>query len=278
LNARGGVQKAPQSSGISLEVMAGYPRADSRTLFAAAGLALGVCVSSTAAAAPENLREGLFRNGGLEARQYAAPPIARYVAEGGDSFVLDRSQGRVLLKFDDSPEVWVLTPTPAPRGDTIYKNDLGESVLRATRLGGVTVFTDERPEGAAAALTGTGAPLRLITLGPQGLLEHLGQASVRASHAAHRLIPFDADASPSSSSLIADAAAVVSEAVVRMAKRVDGRALLAKLKQVRLIEGRRPAVQLTHGAMQITVTPALGLAGRPSSERIIATVEKAGPI
>ena len=66
-------------------------------------------------------------------------------------FVFDMSvQGRPLIKFDDSGEVWALTPTAGPRGDTIYKNDMGEPMLRSTRLGGLTVFTQDRPMGLAA--------------------------------------------------------------------------------------------------------------------------------
>ena len=117
----------------------------------------------------------------------APPPVARYVSETGDVFILDRSQPKPLLKFEHSPEVWVLLPQPGPRGDVIYKNDLGEPVLRATRLGGVTVFTDARPSGAAAALAGGGSSLKLAPLGPQALLERLAQASARASRAARRL-------------------------------------------------------------------------------------------
>jgi hypothetical protein len=239
-------------------------------VFAAVALALTACVAPAHAG---SLREGLFRRGS-EQRQLTAPPVARYVSEEGDSFILDRTQPRALLKFDDSPEVWVLAPYPAPRGDTIYKNDLGEPVLRATRLGGVTVFTDGRPDGAAAALAGGGPPIRLTPLGPQALLERMAQASARASHAARRLIPFDADASPASSALIADTAVVVSEAVVRLMRRKDGRKVVAKLKQVRLAEGRTPGVQLVQGSLQITVAPAQGLAGRPSSERILAVAAR----
>jgi hypothetical protein len=238
-----------------------------RGTIAAAALALACCATPSAAA-PERLRD-LFR-GGPASRTAPPPPVARYVSEEGDSFILDRSQGRVLLKFDDNPEVWVLSLHPAPRGDTIYKNDLGEPVLRATRLGGVTVFTDQRPEGTAAALAGGGAPIRLTPLGPQALLERLAQASARASRAARRLIPFDADASPASSALIADAAMIASEAVVRMSRRQEDRVRLARLKQVRLGEGRRAGAQFSHGALQITVSPAQGLAGRPSSERIVS--------
>ncbi|CAN7553614.1 DUF4908 domain-containing protein [Phenylobacterium sp. LjRoot225] len=227
-------------------------------------------------AAPENLRQGLFGHEGFESRQFRAPPVARYVSEDGDGFVVDRTQaGRVLLKFDNSPEVWALQAKPGPRGDTIYKNDLGESVLRATRLGGVTIFTDQRPSGSAAALSGASNPLRLQPLGPQALLERLAQSSARASRAARRLISFNADATPASSALIADAAAVASEAVARMARRPDAAQILSRVRQVRLEEGRRPGVQLSGGRLQITVAPAQGLAGRPSSERIVAAAEQA---
>ena len=80
----------------------------------------------------------------------------------------------------------MLQPQPAPRGDIIYKNDLGQPVLRATRLGGLTVFTQERPSGAPAALVGDSNPLRLPVLGPEALLQKLAQASARASRAARR--------------------------------------------------------------------------------------------
>lgn len=242
-------------------------------MFAAAALIVSVG-AAPASAAPENLRQGLFGHEGFEAREFGAPPVARYISEDGDGFVLDRTQGRVFMKFDNNPEVWALQAQPGPRGDVIYKNDLGEPMLRATRLGGVTLFTDQRPNGSAAALAGNGAPLRLLPLGPQALLERLAQASARASRASHRLISFDADASPTSSALIADAASVASEAVVRMTRRPDGRVVLAKIKQVRLAEGRRPGVQLSKaGALQITVAPSQGLAGRPSSERIVSVAE-----
>jgi len=238
-------------------------------MFAAAALGATACASS-AAAAPESLRQGLFGRDQFDSRQAGAPPVARYVAEDGAGFIVDRSQGRVLLKFDDDPEVWALLPQAAPRGDVIYKNDLGEPVLRATRLGGLTVFTHDRPGGSAAALVGGGAALRLQPLAAQALLERLAQASARASRAAKRLIAFDADASPTSAALIADAANIVSAALVRVSRRGDGRAVLSRVKQVRLAEGKRPDVKLSQGELQVTVAPAHGLAGRPSSDRILA--------
>lgn len=222
----------------------------------------------------EILREGLLGLRPPPADRSQTLPTARYVSQEGETFVFDRSQPRALLKFDDSPEVWALKPQMAPRGDVIYLNDLGETVLRATRLGGLTLFTDDRPGGTAAALAGGGPPIRLPSMGPQQLLERLAQASARASRAARRLIPFDADASPGSFALMADAATVTAEAVVRLAGRDGGKAMLGKVSKVRLVEGHRPGAELQQGVMQITIAPADGLAGRPSSERIMSVVTR----
>jgi Domain of unknown function (DUF4908) len=247
-------------------------------------LTVGFCASLSLAqpalAGPlGGLRDGLFGHRHSDGRDIAAPPVARYVTEDGDVFTFDRTQPKALLKFDGSFEVWALQPQTAPRGDTIYKNDLGEPVLRATRLGGVTVFTDQRPAGAAAALAGIGAPLRLAIMGPQVLLERLAQASIRASHAARRLIPFEAgrpgeEATPTSAPLIADAAMVTSEAMVRMSKRSDAHKLLDRILKVYVVEGTHASAQLdSSGVLEVTVVPPQGVAGRPSSDRIVQVAQ-----
>lgn len=219
-----------------------------------------------ASAAPDSLRERLQPRGTF--RRDAAPPIGRYVTEDGRTFVFDRSTSRPLLKYENSYEVWALQAQAAPRGDILYKNDLGQPVLRATRLGGLTLFSASNPGGSAAALSGAGNPLRLPVLGPQALLEKLAQASARASRAARRLIPFDADADPSSAALVADAAMITAEAVVHISRQPNGRGRLAQVKKVQLVQGSRAAATVNNEVMRITVAPGQGIAGRPSSDRI----------
>lgn len=231
-----------------------------------AGVAALALAPAAGAGPVDRLREGLFRSRGAEA---SGPPIARYVSEEGRVFILDRTQPVTMMKFEDSPEVWALAPNPAPRGDTIYKNDLGEPVLRITRLGGFTLFTDERPSGEAVSLAGGGIPLRLAPMSPQALFERLTQASSRASRAARRSLMFDAEATPASSALIADAAMVTSVAIIRLSQRKDGRALLSRVSKVQFEEGRKAQATLKGGVLRIVVAPEQGLAGRPSSERII---------
>ena len=90
-----------------------------------AALVLGVAalgLGPAPAAAQENnsvLREGLFGKPGNASRRAPAPMVARYVAETGDEFVLDRSSSRPLMRYDDSAEVWALQPQQGPRGDVI---------------------------------------------------------------------------------------------------------------------------------------------------------------
>jgi len=238
-------------------------------------LTCAVVVASTAigarpvAASPLSLREELT---GRHVGEKSDPPvIGRYEMDEGGEFILDRSTPRPLLKFWDHSEIWVLQTAPGPRGDTIYRNDLGEPVLRATRMGGMTVFTEARPDGSAAALEGASLPLRIAALNSQALFNRFYQASVRASRAAQHQVSFETreDADSATAALLGDAAMVACEAVVEMASHPADKAILARINDVVIAQGSRPNVGFQHGVLTITVSPALGIAGRPSSRRIV---------
>ena len=247
-------------------------RTASRRAICATLLGVAVAVTATpSAAAPNILRQSVLRNRAADA---AGPVLARYVSEQGRVFVLDRSQGRALLKFEDNPEVWALVANPAPRGDVIFKNDLGEPMLRATRLGGFTLFSEARPNGEAVSMAGAGGALRLSLIGPQALGERLLQASYRAGRAARHSILFQAEATPASSALIGDAAVVTTLAILRIAQRKDADSLLGGVSKVLFEEGRKVSATCSGGVLRIVIVPAQGLAGRPSSYRIEHALRK----
>lgn len=238
-------------------------------MIAACGLG-GLAAAAPALARPVSLREILTHAYGESQRRAAPPPVARYTPDKGDAFVLDRSTATPLLRFEDSPEIWVLQPQPGPRGDIIYKNDVGEPMLRYTRLGGVTLFTDERPDGEAAAFTGEAGALKPAPiLSPNALFLRLAQASARSSRAAQRLVVFDApDVTGPTAYLFADAATITADAVTTVGKRGDGRRTLTKLAKVLLVPGRKANAQFNDGVLQVIVETRQGVAGRPSSRRI----------
>lgn len=228
----------------------------------------------------------LFGRPPADTRSPTVQRLGRYRADTGDTFVLEvTARGPAYLKYDDSGEVWVLDPTTGPRGDTIYKNDVGQPMLRATRLGGLTVFTQDQPSGVAAALDGAAADLHNMISGPIAILHALVQASARASLAAGRRIDFeagctargrehaacpaDADLIPGSEGVFADAANLTAQAFMRVDRmgRV-GHDALARYDRVALLNGHPPSVSVVGDEVRIVVTPELGFAGRPSSQRI----------
>ena len=250
--------------------MSGKQTASRRAIYTALLSVVALGYGAPAFAGPaDKLRDSLFKN---RPGEVTGPPIACYVSEDGRVFTLDRTQPAPLLKFEDNPEVFALAPNPAPRGDVIYKNDLGEPMLRATRLGGFTLFTDKRPSGEAVSLARGCAPLRLLILSPEALGQRLLQASVRSGRAARRSVLFEAEATPNSAALIADAAMVVSLAYIRTAAEGD-RATLGKVGKVQFAEGRKPSVSFSSGTLRIVVAPSQGLAGRPSSEKVVKALK-----
>eukprot|EP01037_Dinobryon_pediforme_P009281 gene9281-9361_t len=240
---------------------------------------LSLCVANVARAQTPSLRDFLLPR---HAEPSGLSP-GRYLPAEGEAFVVDRVQtGSLLLRFDDNPEVWALTPVAGPRGDVIYKDDTGETVLRSTRLGGLTLFTGDRPMGAPAAYSGDGPSIRLSPVANANLLfQTLVQSSLRASRAAQHLVVFEAhdltpkDVTPTSSAVLADAAWITAEAFTRLAGRgVQGKSQVARFARVQFATGPEAQAQATGSIVLITINPDKGYSGRPSSARIITVLSR----
>jgi hypothetical protein len=234
-------------------------------------------VAPPAFAGGVSLRIMLWGTPSEQARRPEESAVARYHPEQGVGFILDQSTSPPLLRFEDSQEVWVLQPQPGPRGDTIYRNDVGQPMLRATKLGGLTLFTLDHPDGSAAAYEGEATSLRPPPImAPNALFQRIYQASVRSGHAAQRVIPFATveDATPETANLIADSATATAEAISRVSHMNNGRVALSRIAKVLLARGHRPDAQITSGALTVTYAPDEGVQGRPSSERIVHVITK----
>jgi hypothetical protein len=237
----------------------------------AVALAAAGCMgmASLPLSAPAWVRNAFGRGDEL----HGTPTVARFVIDEGGAFVLDRSHRPVMLKFDDSPEIWALTPSRGPRGDVLSKDDVGDTVLRATKLGGMTVFTARRPMGSAAALVGSTGPLRISPVGPAVLYQRMIQASIRCSRLTRHLVGFEApDADPNSAALIADAASLAVDAMTSVASEPGGKAATGRIGKVVLAKGPKPTAWVQGAVLVIYVAPAQGVAGHPSSARIAEAI------
>ena len=237
----------------------------------AAAFLLTVGVGSAAAGPrePGTLRD-LF--GARPGRAAPPPPVARFVADDR-AFVLDRSGQTPLLRFEGEQEIWALRAMPGPRGDVIYKDDLGRPVLRSTRLGGVTVFTADRPSGRPAAVSGAAAAIRPATMTAVQLWRHMVRQSSRVSRAIGRRVDFVAEeVDAGEEAIYADAFTVTATGLAKAAPALRAGGPLDHVRRVEFTEGSRAAAGVDTDSIEITLAPELGLAGRPSSERVLTAL------
>lgn len=223
--------------------------------------------SSTAKA--ETLKERLEAQVGLRAKPMFAPS-GRFRGDGGDTFVLDRTGPKALLKFENRDEIWLLEGHPAPRGDTVFKNDVGDTMLRASKLGGLTLFTRQAPNGQAVMLAGPAEPLsgrRALSFGV--LFRALVVSGHRVTRAAQHpmTVTLVDTATAETAGPVADAAAVVAEAFEDL-DRSGRRDLLARWRRVNLKLGDKADVKADGEILVVVLNPKKGVAGRPSSARI----------
>ena len=200
------------------------------------------------------------------------PPPGRYLAATGQGFILGREGSMTLLRFDRSNETWVLRASSAPRGDTIYRNDAGEQVLRVTSSGGMTLYSSRSPGGSPVSNAGGTAPsLEPQALGPVQLFNLMTRRSSLISDAVGRLVQINVYGDESEA-LCVEALIVTTDTVIRIARSPSAKPFLDRMRVITIVEGNRSAVTYQRGELRIVVDPSRGIAGRPSSARIIRAI------
>jgi len=232
------------------------------------------CVTGTTVAEAQvgrSLKDAMFGHKSVDGRTQAPPKIAHFVSEDGESFVFDGTSPQALMRFDGDDEVWALTTTQGPKGDVIYKNDIGEPVLKATRWGGMILFSEESPTGDPAAVTGKAEAFSLDKISPASLYQTLLRASHRVSVLLERNLIFAApDVTPDTSSLYANSFTVTSDALAKVALQSHGRQMLTPVHQVQFVDGRPPSASLDKGTLTLKLDASRGAwGGHPSSRRIM---------
>jgi hypothetical protein len=135
----------------------------------------------------------------------------------------------------------------------------------------MTIYTPRAPGGSPASCSGSGPSLTPPTLGPLLLFRLMAQRSALVSQAVGRLVEVNLDGDQSES-LCVEAMVVTTEAVIRIARSPTARQYIADLRSITIVEGGRAGVTYSRGRLTVTVNPNEGLAGRPSSARVIRAI------
>ncbi len=201
-------------------------------------------------------------NDAAAAREYSTP-------DGSVRFVFDRSgQRAALVRFEGDPEVHVLRNVGGADGVEIYRTESGDVQLRVTRHGGVTVYTRAHRTGSAAQEERSVAPLAPPTPQPNIYQARLRELQMSAQRRLGRPVSFvvPSEPTPAASGVVLDAAERASDSIV---------ALPPGVRRIAFVLGSTPAAAIRGDTLIIQVVPAMGYAGRPSSNAIRTVVQRA---
>lgn len=236
-----------------------------------------------------------------------AATVQRFVTATNERvFLLEVAGDQARIKFmcgphhkgvdcaidDEFPaeEIYRLSATPAARGDTIYKDETGRTVLRVTAYGGPTVFWPGEKSGVAASKSfGNDAALELLPLTIEAAEARAAKATALVSASLGTPVIFDIAGGVIDERL---GAAVLGDAVARTAKGIEeAKARLANrdekqdrkeagnafvVRSVRFEPADAPAVRFEGGKLTIDYAAGRGVNGRPSSLAIANALLGAG--
>lgn len=232
------------------------------------GTALLLCVLLAGPAYAQdqmNSRLSQERVGDIDPGTYSA---------GGITFTLDRYGDKFVLRFGGDPEVYVLYSDRASLGGRILKYDSGQTAIRVSGWGALTLYTDAAPGGVPAERTGDTLP---PSLGMISLSDMQNAAEDEAEHLAYSRrihLTFTADWSALAGdsrlrALCFDALENTARGIDRFAISAPARAAFAKkIDQVRMALGTKPIMFLSGKTLNVTFNAQSGYAGRASSRGI----------
>ena len=206
----------------------------------------------------------------LSAERVSDVAAGDYSAADDINFTILPYGDKYLLRFEDSPENFVLT------SDRVA---LGGRELKYV-WGGVTLYTQDAPGGVPATRIGDPTiPPRLL-VSPANLTAALADEESHLAYVQQLKLRFSADASILSGS--DDARAYAFDALVnselgieRLVATPSGRAAFVKrFNAVRIVEGDKPSIAISGHTLMVSFAPSAGAAGRASSRAIAFALSK----
>jgi hypothetical protein len=233
-----------------------------------AALALMVLVAPRGTQAQESFEERLS----MDRLGYIEP--GTYLAADKIAFSLDADGANYLLRFDGSPEVYVLYTDNASLGGRVLKYDSGETALQVSGWGGITLYTDPDPRGLPAVRTGDSAAPAPPTTSVSDIQNAAQDDAEHLAYVRRLNLAFTADWSaiadnPAARACALDAMDNAARGLDRFAASAASReAVTRRVNMVMLSVAVRPAVMMNGKTLVVTFDPKRGFVGRASSRAI----------
>ena len=223
--------------------------------------------------------------------------VERYVlASDNRAFLIETRSRTARVKFLCGPEdrrldctldpqapaaeIYLLTVTRGPRGDVIFKNADGDTLLRIASYGGATVYWPGDATGSAASKSfGDDRAIQLTAVDFETAARRARSATAVISALTGSPIIFDTPApSPdgaTNASVLADAIMRAAIAVSAVADDPTGARILgARIDRIVFESGPAPSARFDERALIVEYVPDRDIAGRLSSRAIERFLEE----
>jgi hypothetical protein len=205
-----------------------------------------------------------------------------YNADNGGSFTVESyGANKYLLRFAGHSENFVLTVERASLGAKLLKYDTGTTALRVSIWGGVTLYTQDAPQGTPVTFQGPTPPTDELEISAAELQTAINDESSHLTYVQNIALKFSADpavlaADPETRGRAFDALTNAAVGIERfLAATPLGRQMLTKrVNSVKVAEGGKPTVAIAGQTLLVSFVPGEGHEGHASSLAIQLELSK----
>ena len=196
-----------------------------------------------------------------------------YNAGDGGSFTIESyGANRYLLRFSGHSENFVLTMERASLGAKLLKYDTGTTALRVSIWGGVTLYTQNAPQGAPATFQNATPASGELEISTGELQTAINDETSHLTYVQNIVLKFSADpavlaADPETRGRAFDALTNAGVGIERfLAANPSARQILVKrVNSVKVAEGGKPTVAIAGQTLLVSFVPSEGHEGHASS-------------
>jgi Domain of unknown function (DUF4908) len=209
----------------------------------------------------------------LAADRVSAVQPGLYSAGDHDSFTLEPyGTNKFLLRFSDNPENFVLTMERGSLGAKVLKYDTGTTALRVSVWGGMTLYTQDAPQGLPATFQSDAPAPAPLAVSANELTTAFGDESSHLVYVQNIALKFSAD--PAVLSADAETRGRAFDALTNAATGIErfiaaapsARLVLARrINSVKVAEGGKPTIAISGQTLLVSFVPGEGHEGHASS-------------
>jgi hypothetical protein len=207
------------------------------------------------------------------AQRVSALQPGLYSAGDHDSFTLEPyGANKYLLHFADNPEIFVLTMERGSLGAKVLKYDTGATALRVSIWGGMTLYTQDAPQGLPTTFQNDVPQLAPLAISANELATAFDDESSHLVYVENIALKFSAD--PAVVSADAETRGRAFDALTNAATGIErfiaaqpaARQILAhRINSVKVAEGGKPTIAISGQTLLVSFVPGEGHEGHASS-------------